>query len=395
MRCEWRVSKGLADTHLLDTAALGPGHPLRQAPYESLRRSSPEARRDRVATRAQRALLTASRQGLRIRAPDGWPAFAAPRTTADVAARCPHGRPRGLSARRRRRGPKGPKEGSRRLGASRSPWRPASCERMQGRLTVSPSVARRSCIYGGQPPHGALGAPLKPCRSSHMDCALPCRHFRPGCMPADFRLARQPGRIRRATRCLEDQANVCGIVLDVGFYWSADPLPIGIDQDGCYTRQLQGVGRRSVLAIPPTGAPDSLPRGAVKPVFACTCAGHLPPCAVALRSQTGLDGELARLQDRGYWREGSFATPRGRWTGCGVGAGGLRHEPVDDDCSAEDPDDWRIMNGPDHYRAGLAVAVGPSRRGCGNMAQKLCGDDPRRRLQHSTAGEQRVRSQLG
>ena len=40
----------------------------------------------------------------------------------------------------------------------------------------------------------------------------------------------------RTTCCLEDQANAYGIVLEVGFI---DPLPIGIDQDGCYTRQLQ------------------------------------------------------------------------------------------------------------------------------------------------------------
>jgi hypothetical protein len=40
---------------------------------ESLRRSGPEARRDRAATRAQRAILTASTQGFRMRAPEGWP----------------------------------------------------------------------------------------------------------------------------------------------------------------------------------------------------------------------------------------------------------------------------------------------------------------------------------
>jgi hypothetical protein len=55
------------------------------------------------------------------------------------------------------------------------------------------------------------------------------------------------------------------------------------------TRQ---VGRRSVLAIPPIGAPDSLPRGAVRArlgVYMCQAAW---PCAVARRSQTGLTANL-------------------------------------------------------------------------------------------------------
>jgi len=50
------------------------------------------------------------------------------------------------------------------------------------------------------------------------------------------------------TSCLEDQANACGIVPDVGIYWSADPLPIGIDQDGCYMWWLH-TGQRLVLVI--------------------------------------------------------------------------------------------------------------------------------------------------
>src|SRR5690242_11894858 len=45
---------------------------------ESLRRSGPEARRDGAATRAQRALLTASTQGFRMRAPEGWRRFCSP-----------------------------------------------------------------------------------------------------------------------------------------------------------------------------------------------------------------------------------------------------------------------------------------------------------------------------
>ena len=43
---------------------------------ESLRRSGPEARRDRAPTRAQRAILTVSPQGFRMRAPEGWPGLA-------------------------------------------------------------------------------------------------------------------------------------------------------------------------------------------------------------------------------------------------------------------------------------------------------------------------------
>jgi len=35
------------------------------------------------------------------------------------------------------------------------------------------------------------------------------------------------------------QANACGIVRDLGFYLSTDPLPTGIDQDGCDIQQLQ------------------------------------------------------------------------------------------------------------------------------------------------------------
>jgi hypothetical protein len=63
--------------------------------------------------RAAGAPLPAILQGFRIGRRRNGP-LAIPRASADVAARCPCGRPRGLSARRRRRGPKGPKEGSRR-----------------------------------------------------------------------------------------------------------------------------------------------------------------------------------------------------------------------------------------------------------------------------------------
>jgi hypothetical protein len=40
-------------------------------------------------------------------------------------------------------------------------------------------------------------------------------------------------------RCLEVQGDVSRMVLDVGFYLPVDPLPTGMGQDGCYTRQLQ------------------------------------------------------------------------------------------------------------------------------------------------------------
>jgi hypothetical protein len=93
--------------------------PLIGAP-ESLRRSGPEARRDRAATRAQRALLTASTQGFRMRAPEGWPRLQqrAPPLTLRRAARAIG---RGVECASAPTWPGGPKEGSRRPGAPRSP----------------------------------------------------------------------------------------------------------------------------------------------------------------------------------------------------------------------------------------------------------------------------------
>jgi len=116
---------------------------LRQAPPESLRRSGPEARRDRAATRAQRAILTASTQGFRMRAPEGWP-VCNPRATADVAARSPVRSAAGLSSRRRRRGPKGQRKAA---GA----WRvtiPRGGQPAPGGSSATPQSA--------SPLHGAL-----------------------------------------------------------------------------------------------------------------------------------------------------------------------------------------------------------------------------------------------
>jgi hypothetical protein len=57
-------------------------------------------------------------------------------------------------------------------------------------------------------------------------------------------------------------------------------------------------GRRSVLAIPPTGAPDSLSRARSSP----SSRVHVPGSSTVRGCPTvtdGLDGELARLQDQG------------------------------------------------------------------------------------------------
>ena len=99
-------------------------------------------------------------QGFTMQAPEGWPAAVTPRATADVAASCPSGGPAGVSPRRRRRGPLGPKEGSRRP-APRFPL-----EADQLRADAAPRSSRRFTRAelsrcGGQPPPGALRAPLK------------------------------------------------------------------------------------------------------------------------------------------------------------------------------------------------------------------------------------------
>jgi hypothetical protein len=85
----------------------------------------------------------ANSQGFTMRAPEGWPTCVTPRATADVAMSCPSRRPRGWSARRRRRGPKGQRKaaGARRITVS--PWRPARYGRRTRRSTVSVCLARR------------------------------------------------------------------------------------------------------------------------------------------------------------------------------------------------------------------------------------------------------------
>jgi len=88
-------------------------------------------------------------QGFRMRAPEGWPRLqprAPPLTlrgTAQAVGR------RGVSARRRRRGPKGQRKAA---GARHAMvlWRPASYGRKLHRSTVSAAVARRFGMKGDQ-----------------------------------------------------------------------------------------------------------------------------------------------------------------------------------------------------------------------------------------------------
>jgi len=128
-------------------------------------RSGPEARRDREATRAQQALLIVSTQGFTMRAPEGWPASATPRATADAAARRPFAGSRGECAAAptwpaRAKGRQPPPS------ALRSPpgARPAAgvcC------AAFGSAGASRGAMPVRQPaPSGALRAPLKMKRGS-------------------------------------------------------------------------------------------------------------------------------------------------------------------------------------------------------------------------------------
>ena len=65
-----------------------------------------------------------------------------------------------------------------------------------------------------------------------------------------------------------------GIVLDVGFIGPLTRCRSGLT-GMVATRGGYRLGWCSVLAIVPIGATEILAEGAVKLVFACTCAGHL------------------------------------------------------------------------------------------------------------------------
>jgi hypothetical protein len=129
-------------------------HPPTGAP-ESLRRSGPEARRDRAATRARRALLTASTQGFKMRAPEGWACLQhrAPPLTLRRAA---HAVGRGRECASAPTWPGGPKEGSRRPGALRS------LMASQLRAEAAPLDSQRRCraaLSHGRHPAPARRAP--------------------------------------------------------------------------------------------------------------------------------------------------------------------------------------------------------------------------------------------
>ncbi len=84
------------------------------------------------------------------------------------------------------------------------------------------------------------------------------------------------------TRYLEVQGNVYGMVLDMGLICRLTRCQPGLASIVAI-RGSYGRGQRSILTIPPTGTPRLLSKGAVTPVFACTCAGHLPASPLDLR----------------------------------------------------------------------------------------------------------------
>jgi len=88
-------------------------------------------------------------------------------------------------------------------------------------------------------------------------------------------------------------------------------------RSGGFSALSRGLSERSVLAILPTGGPlnPCQRRGQAQlRVYMCLAA---PLSAVVLRSQTGLHGELARLQDQGTGGMAPLATLRQRWS-CGA-----------------------------------------------------------------------------
>jgi hypothetical protein len=140
--------------------ALGGCHPFDRRPLNPCAHSGPEARRDGAATRAQRALLTASTQGFRMRAPEGWPLLqhrAPPLTLRRVARAfgC------GVECAPAPTWPGEPKEGSRRPARHGPPGdQPATGGRCAAIQSAPPSRGA-SASNGGQPRPGARSAPLK------------------------------------------------------------------------------------------------------------------------------------------------------------------------------------------------------------------------------------------
>jgi hypothetical protein len=74
------------------------------------------------------------------------------------------------------------------------------------------------------------------CRSPRRYAAGRARWCRPICGSR-----RSEGGAECMTACMAYQANVCGIVPDVGFYRPVGSLRIGVGQGGCYKRRLQGL----------------------------------------------------------------------------------------------------------------------------------------------------------
>ncbi len=97
------------------------------------------------------------------------------------------------------------------------------------------------------------------------------------------------------TRCIEDQANACGIVLDVGFIGLLTRCRSGLTRMVATRGSSRRVSARSWPSLRPV-PPDSLPRAQSSPasdvrVGTFTVRG----CPAAT---DGFDGELARLHDR-------------------------------------------------------------------------------------------------
>jgi hypothetical protein len=99
------------------------------------------------------------------------------------------------------------------------------------------------------------------------------------------------------TRCLEDQANECGIVRDVGIICLLTRCRSGLTGMVAMRGSYRRGGARSWPSLRPV-PPDFLPRARSSPSSRVHVPGTFtirgcPPVT------DGLDGELARLQDRG------------------------------------------------------------------------------------------------
>src|SRR6266567_2594568 len=107
-------------------------------------------------------------------------------------------------------------------------------------------------------------------------------------------------------------------------------LPVANGQHGVRYRGGEDLGRDSDLPIPLTGAPESLPRARSSPSSRVHVPGTLPVrrCPGAT---DGLDGQRARLQDRGTGGMAPLAVPRASaglvGAVCVWRAPGVRREP--------------------------------------------------------------------